>query len=114
MDSETLPDPVPRLSSPVLEPLPGREGAGWRLRGRDAGGRLLQVDAFGRVPVAEPAAGLLAAPDRLFVHEDVVAAVEAVVPPRRVPWSRRLFWRVVLLLMRTRPTRDWLLRRYAR
>lgn len=101
-DSAARSEGVPRLASPVLETLSGRAAAGWRLRGRDADGRLLQVDAFGGEP------------DRLFVHEDVVAAVEAVVPPRRVPWSRRLFWQLVLLLMRTRPTRDWLLRRYAK
>lgn len=53
------------------------------------------------------------APARRFVHEDVAAVVEAVLPPRRVPWSKRLFWWLVLLLLRSRPTRDWLLRRYA-
>jgi hypothetical protein len=31
-------------------------------------------------------------------HEDVGAAVFAVVPPRRAPLSKRLFWRCVLFV----------------
>ena len=34
------------------------------------------------------------------VHEDVGAAVAAVIPPRRVPLQKRLFWSTVLLLLR--------------
>ena len=33
------------------------------------------------------------------VHEDVRAAIEAVIPPRRVPWRKRLFWAVVLRVL---------------
>jgi hypothetical protein len=29
-----------------------------------------------------------------------------------VPWSRRIFWQIVFLLMRSDTTRAWLLRRY--
>ena len=36
-------------------------------------------------------------------HEDVGAAVFAVVPQRRAPLSKRLFWRVVLLVARFPP-----------
>lgn len=116
------PEPMPKvtvappaapspLDAATLEPLPDRVAAGWRLRGRDSAGRLLQLDGFGEVPVtiAVPPG----AASRVFVHEDVGARVEATVPPRRVPWSKRLFWQLVLLLLRARPTRDWLLRRYA-
>ncbi len=97
-----MPEAVARLRSPSLDPLSDRPAEGLRARGRDPGGRLLQVDVFDGVP------------PRVFVHEDIVAVIEAVVPPRRVPWSRRLFWQLVFLLMRHRPTRDWLLRRYSR
>jgi hypothetical protein len=31
-------------------------------------------------------------------HEDVGAAVFAVVPQRRAPWSKRIFWRFVLFV----------------
>lgn len=61
----------------------------------------------------EPAAGP-PAPRAEWVHEDVGAAVEAVVPPRRVPLRKRAFWHAVFLLMRFGPTRRWLLRRYVR
>lgn len=101
-DVFSLPESAPRLASPVRESLADRPGEGLRLRGRDADGRLLQVDVFSSDP------------PRVFVHEDVATAVEAVVPPRPVPWSRRLFWQLVFVLMRHRPTRDWLLRRYSR
>jgi hypothetical protein len=33
-------------------------------------------------------------------HQDVRAAVFAVVPQQRAPFGKRLFWRVVLLLAR--------------
>jgi hypothetical protein len=101
-DAVAWPESAPRLSSPQFESLAGGPVQGLRARGRDAEGRLLQVDVFSGLP------------PRVFVHEDVAAAVEAVVPPRRVPWSRRLFWELVFVLMRHRPTRDWLLRRYSR
>lgn len=29
-------------------------------------------------------------------HEDVTQAVQAVIPPRPVPWHKRLAWRVLL------------------
>jgi hypothetical protein len=32
--------------------------------------------------------------------EDVRAAIEARIPPRRVPFARRLFWRLVFFLVR--------------
>ena len=34
----------------------------------------------------------------VHVHRDVTAAFYHAVPPRPVPWTRRLFWRLVLLL----------------
>ena len=46
-------------------------------------------------------------------HEDVRAAVFAVVPQRRAPFGKRAFWRVVLWLARY-PTGMRLLRRFAR
>lgn len=49
---------------------------------------------------------MMSAPEALVrpappVHEDVGAAVAAVIPPRRVPWRKRLFWAAVLLLLRS-------------
>jgi hypothetical protein len=45
-------------------------------------------------------------------HEDVGAAVQAVIPPRRVPLGKRVFWRVVLWLMTTATGRSLIARRY--
>jgi hypothetical protein len=106
-DAPAWPESAPRLISPQIESLSAGaaqdpRALGLRARGRDADGRQLQVDVFSGDP------------PRVFVHEDVATAVEAVVPPRAVPWSRRLFWELVFVLMRHRPTRDWLLRRYSR
>jgi hypothetical protein len=36
--------------------------------------------------------------------------VHAVVPPRRAPLGKRLFWRLVLLLARFAPTRRMLIK----
>ena len=46
------------------------------------------------------------------VHEDVRAAIEAVIPPRRVPWPKRLFWAVVLRVLRSPRGRTWLANRH--
>jgi len=48
------------------------------------------------------------------VHEDVGAAVAAVIPPRRVPLQKRLFWSTVLLLLRFPRSRAWLAARQHR
>jgi hypothetical protein len=48
------------------------------------------------------------------VHEDVGAAVAAVIPPRRVPLQKRLFWSTVLLLLRFPRGRAWLASRQRR
>ena len=45
-------------------------------------------------------------------HEDVRAAIEAVIPPRRVPWRKRLFWAVVLRVLRSPRGRTWLANRH--
>jgi len=47
-----------------------------------------------------------------LTHEDVGAAVQAVIPPRRVPLGKRVFWRVVLGLMTTATGRSLIARRY--
>jgi len=47
-------------------------------------------------------------------HEDVGAAVAAVIPPRRVPLPKRLFWSTVLLLLRFPRGRAWLASRQRR
>jgi hypothetical protein len=107
----------------------------WRLSGRLASGGSLLVDVSGPSATVLPArlADALLEPDgsdgwrlsggghsfplphsQVFVHEDLGAAMRAAIPPRRVPWSRRLFWNAVFLLMRSDTTRSWLLRRYTR
>jgi hypothetical protein len=48
-----------------------------------------------------------------LVHEDVRAVIEAVIPPRRVPWRKRLFWAVVLRVLRSPRGRAWLATRYS-
>jgi hypothetical protein len=40
-------------------------------------------------------------PNHLPRHEDVGAAVLAVIPPRAVPWKKRVLWRLVLWILRT-------------
>jgi hypothetical protein len=62
---------------------------------------------------AAPAAAPVARPAPP-VHEDVGAAVAAVIPPRRVPLPKRLFWSAVLLLLRFPRGREWLASRQRR
>jgi len=50
--------------------------------------------------------------EAVVAHEDVSAAVYAVIPPRRVPLAKRAFWRVVLYLLRHRRGRAWLAATY--
>ena len=108
-------------------------GSGWRLSGSRVDGARLLVDIAGSAApelpsrlsdaVLEPAGpdgwqligggrSFLLPHSRVFVHEDLGAAMQAAIPPRRVPWSRRIFWQIVFLLMRSDTTRAWLLRRY--
>jgi hypothetical protein len=47
------------------------------------------------------------------LHRDVGASFYAAVPPRRMPWSRRAAWRLMLALAATAPGR-WLLARRGR
>jgi hypothetical protein len=47
------------------------------------------------------------------LHRDVGASFYAAVPPRRMPWSRRAAWRLMLGLAATAPGR-WLLARRGR
>jgi len=44
------------------------------------------------------------------LHRDVAAVFYRVLPPRPVPWQKRLFWRVVLSLA-AHPAGRWLLQR---
>lgn len=114
--------------------------AGWRLSGV-AQGKAVIVDLFAtgataqslqhfaaqdirdavlsRAPVSPDAWSLAIAgrstalPQlRVFVHEDFVAQAAAAIPPRRVRWSRRLFWSTLLALLRTGFGRHWVRRRY--
>jgi hypothetical protein len=48
------------------------------------------------------------------VHEDVGAAVAAVIPPRPVPWRKRIFWAIVLRLLRSPRGAAWLAARQRR
>ena len=41
-------------------------------------------------------------------HEDVGAAIRAVIPPRPVPWRKRVLWRVMLWILRSAAGRRWL------
>jgi hypothetical protein len=53
------------------------------------------------------------APDgRQFVHYDLSALGARLIPPRRVPLGKRLFWSVLLLVLRTERGRRWVQRRY--
>ncbi|MBU3672502.1 MAG: hypothetical protein FGM43_08100 [Sinobacteraceae bacterium] len=40
-------------------------------------------------------------PHRLPRHEDVGSAVFAVIPPRAVPWKKRVLWRLMLWILRS-------------
>jgi hypothetical protein len=46
----------------------------------------------------------------VFLHRDVGAAFYRAVPPRRVPWRKRLIWRALLALLATPLGRWWLAR----
>lgn len=45
-------------------------------------------------------------------HEDVGTAIQVVIPPRPVPFGKRLFWRLVLWALQTSVGRTWIARRY--
>jgi hypothetical protein len=47
-----------------------------------------------------------------LIHEDVGPAVMAVIPPRPVPVLKRIFWRLVLWLLKSPSGRAWIARRY--
>lgn len=49
---------------------------------------------------------------RRFVHRDVSALAASLIPPRRVPFGKRLFWSLLLLVLRSGPGRRWVQRRY--
>jgi hypothetical protein len=61
------------------------------------------------VPASPVAAAIATSP---VAHEDVRAAVAAAIPPRRVPWRKRLFWAAVLRLLASPRGRAWLATRY--
>ena len=47
---------------------------------------------------------------RVPQHESMEALFARVIPPRRVPVGKRVFWRLLLALLRWSPTRTLLLR----
>lgn len=51
-----------------------------------------------------------ALPAIAHVHREIAGAFYKALPPRPVPWRKRLFWRVMLLLAAHRPGRWFLLR----
>lgn len=48
----------------------------------------------------------------LFLHVDFGAESAAAIAPRPVPWRKRLFWSVLLAVLRTEAGRRWVSRRY--
>lgn len=51
-------------------------------------------------------------PAHAFVHRDIGALAARLIPPRRVPLGKRLFWSTLLLVLRTEAGRRWVQRRY--
>jgi hypothetical protein len=49
---------------------------------------------------------------RVFVHQDLSRQAAALIPPRRVPLGKRLFWSTLLTVLRTEAGRRWVQRRY--
>jgi hypothetical protein len=43
-------------------------------------------------------------------HQSLETLFREVLPPRPVPWRKRVFWRVLLILLNFAPTRALLLR----
>ena len=50
----------------------------------------------------------------LVMYEDVSAVVSQAIPPRPVPWRKRVFWLLILRIARYRALRDWVSRRWLR
>ena len=50
---------------------------------------------------------------RVFVHQDLSRQASRLIPPRRVPLGKRLFWSALLTVLRTEAGRRWVQRRYA-
>jgi hypothetical protein len=81
----------------------------------------LRLDGATLEVAAPPARGVLlrsgeqewSLPDAvLFLHVDFGAESTAAIAPRPVPWRRRLFWSVLLAVLRTQAGRRWVSRRY--
>lgn len=54
-----------------------------------------------------------AGPSReVSAHEDVGAAVYAVIPPRPVPLHKKLLWRLVIAVLQTSLGRRWFAKRF--
>ncbi len=49
---------------------------------------------------------------RMFVHRDLSLQALHLIPPRRVPLGKRLFWSALLTVLRTEAGRRWVQRRY--
>ena len=49
---------------------------------------------------------------RVSVHHDLGDRATRLIPPRRVPLGKRLFWSALLTLLRTGAGRRWVQRRY--
>lgn len=49
---------------------------------------------------------------RVFVHQDLSRQASRLIPPRRVPLGKRLFWSALLTVLRTEAGRRWVQRRY--
>jgi hypothetical protein len=45
-------------------------------------------------------------------HEDVGAAIHAVIPPRPVPFWKRWLWRIVIAVLQTAVGRRWFAKRF--
>ena len=123
--------PLVRFSGTVDCGLDASGPLGLTLVGRDEGSAPVQVSFRCRAPAGWPGtlespavaradsqtilvtsrASQLALEARsVFVHRDVMRAFERAVPPRRPPYRKRLFWRLVLALAGTRVGRRALTR----
>lgn len=129
-----MPDPVTSTSSDTIR-FPGSlscDGATsgqLRLRSTDL---IVDVQGLSRrpdIPAQLPGAVLCReAPDawslvsgaqrwdlgsvRVFVHQDLSRQTAGLIPPRRVPLGKRLFWSALLTVLRTGAGRRWVQRRY--
>ena len=61
-----------------------------------------QIDAT-QYRIADRSGSWIIRASALHLHREIAEAFYRAIPPRRAPWTKRVFWRAVLVLAASRP-----------